>query len=603
MSPTRPHRPSPSPVRRRPLAVAIAAAAVIACVACPAAAGPRVDPATGRPLDNQPPPRHVDLLHLDLTLDLTLGEGDLTTDSADALAVIDLKAVGAPRDSITLDCVGLEVISVTIDDRPVAHESTPTHLHILADRPLQPGVPTRVEIDYHIPAMTNDGFGLSWSRRKPGGTSKTDLRPQIHAQGQSRFNSTWFPCRDTPDERLTSTMRITAPADFTVVSNGELTSRVESADGRVRWTWEQTTPHPVYLVTLAVGHYETIEVGGPASARPGLAMPAYTPVGTARRAQAKLEKTAEMIAFLEAYLDEPYPWQQYGQVFCRDFRWGGMENTGATVLREDILFAGPRAHDALIMHEVAHQWLGNLVTCHSWEHLWLNEGWAVFAELLWLEYATNPVERQAAIVDELISWRDHLASLGPLTAPDDPAMRTPYFDHPDDIFEQADDPYLKGAYVLHMLRTELGKDLFRKVAIAWIDTHKHGSADTEDFRRVAERVSGRSLERFFDQWVNRPGLPRLTIEPTHTRLDDGSHILTIALTQTQHIDRLNPAYEFTLPVVVELDTGSRRTLTIPMDSRSRTFTIGLDAPPRRILADPEASLLAELTTKPITRPR
>ena len=587
-----------SPPRVLPLLTAIIATLAAGLLAS-AAAGPRIDPDTGRPLDNQPQPRHVDLLHLDLTLDL----GDLSTDTAEALAVIDLQAVGSPRDTITLDAVGLEVIAVTINDRPVAHETTPTHLRILPEQPLQPGVSTRVEIDYHIPAMTNDGFGLSWSARKPGGISTTDRRPQIHAQGQSQFNSSWFPSRDAPDERLTSTMRVTAPVDFTVVSNGELTSRVKSPDDRIRWTWEQTTPHPVYLVTLAVGHYETIEVGGPTSARPGLSMPAYAPVGTARSAQAKLEKTAEMIAFLEAYLDEPYPWQQYGQVFCRDFRWGGMENTGATVLREDILFAGPRAHDALIMHEVAHQWLGNLVTCHSWEHLWLNEGWAVFAELLWLEYASNPVERQAAIVAELTSWRDHLASLGPLTAPDDAAMRTPYFDHPDDIFEQADDPYLKGAYVLHMLRNELGDSLFRDVAIAWIDTHKHGSADTEDFRRVAERVSGRSLERFFDQWVDRPGLPRLTAEPTHTRLDDGSHILTITLTQTQHIDRLNAAYHITVPVTVELDDGSRRTMEIPMHTRTRTYTIGLDAPPRRILVDPTASLLAEINTTPISRAR
>lgn len=588
----------------------------------------RVDPQTGKDRANWPHPRHFDLQHLTLDVDIP----SMAAPHFNGRATYKMAAIGSARSQIVLDARtvdtrgnGITVKSVTIDGKPATFTHTDSVLRINLSKPAVPGAVFTTSIEYACDYPANGGNGLTWTAKGARDTDPTDQAPQIHSQGEPESNRRWIPSHDFPNEKLTTEMIVTVERGFQVVSNGKLLSEDDQPDGRTRWRWLQDKPHPTYLIMVTIGKWETHDFGAPAgdtsSDRPGLPMRVYGPGRRFENTIEAFKDTPAMVAFFEAYFDETYPWAKYDQVICRDFKWGGMENTSATTLYLEAAGGAPGSQDDLISHELAHQWTGDLITCKSWEHLWLNEGWASYSEALWAEYAPVLRMRRAAgkapipnaktvmvstMTDEerqvarrgyqrkMFSFLGPQRALNRGSAPDAPPMASNRYMDPEQPFTKGDDVYGKGALILHMLRTRLGDEVFVKAMRTYVDRYKFNNAETDDFRRVFEEVSGQSLERFFDQWVRRPGLPRLEID---LKWDDSSSSLAVTADQTQTVNADNPAYALVIPVYVKYPDGSWEYVYVDTDTTHKTQTFSLGKKPESVSVDPNMTIAAAIRTR------
>jgi aminopeptidase N len=569
---------------------------------------PRVDPETGREMANYAPPRHFDHLHMRLELDIP----DMNEQAFTAVETLRITPVGKSRQALVFDAGNdLEIESVRIGATEQGFVHADRRLTISFHEPVALGRSVDVEIRYSGTAKRANGAGLTWTKGRPRG-SETDCAAQIHSQGQPPSNHTWFPCHDFPNERMTTEVIVTVEDGFVVGSNGRLLrtslgTPAASGRPRTRWHWMQDKPHASYLVSLVVGRFSIVglpedpDVRGPRGA--GVPCWLYAPVGDERAAQMTYSKTSAMLAAFERVFDEPYPWDKYSQALVRRFAAGGMENTSATTMPDSSADAGD-GWDDVIAHEAGHQWTGDLLTCKSWEHVWLNEGWASYCEALWAEAAAAKGKKRE-YQRKVASFVTRQRMMNATYAPDYPGMVSRRWSNPLEPFMRPNDAYAKGAIVLHMLRQELGDEVFFRGVRSYIDRFRLREVETDDFRQVLEEASGRDLERFFAQWCDRPGLPRLDIElewiepapgEAGSPTQSGGE-LVISVKQTQRIDRDNPAYALRLPVVIKsgepgTPAFSSSTEYLWVDMRESTHRLSLAEKPTDVVVDPNMNIAA-----------
>lgn len=559
---------------------------------------PRIDQNTGAELANYPLPRHFDHLHMLLELDIPdMGKPFLT--GAETLTVM---PVGKTRETLELDAADAMMIeSVTIAGKAqkFAHEGDVLTVDLAS--PLKLGQRADVRIVYSVEYPRADGTGLTWTAGNPKAAGETEKAAQIHSQGQPDYNHTWFACHDFPNERLTTELIVTVEDGYVVGSNGRLidTRYAGNKDGkpRTRWHWLQDKPHCAYLVSMIVGKFAIAGLppveGEPApkdaAGRP-LPVYLYAPLGTEKTAQAAYGKTPAMVSCFAGLFDEAYPWDKYSQALVRRFRAGGMENTSATTMQSSSARAPAGSQDDVISHELAHQWFGDLMTCKGWEHAWLNEGWASFAEALWAEHE-SPKDKRRAYQSMIARFLATQRMLNHSSAPSSPPMVSNRYGDTMEPFTKANDIYSKGALVLHMLRQRLGDDVFFRGVRLYIQRNKFTCVETDDFRHALEEVSGESLDRFFTQWCLRPGLPRMDValewKPgSQGGAGEGEGELSVRVKQTQKIDAGNPAFAFRLPILIKPASGQPSYVYVDVDSREAEGSFKLPAKPADVVVDP-----------------
>jgi aminopeptidase N len=389
-----------------------------------------------------------------------------------------------------------------------------------------------------------------------------------------------FPCQDQPGVKHPWRIRVTVPAGFQTVSNGRLAEQQGNS-----WLWVQDEPIPAYLITIVVGELVTVEDSG-ASVPVRYLVPAGGPCdeATVRRV---FGRTPAMIRALEEEFGHPYPWPRYDQVVVHDFIFGGMENVAATTLT-DLVLTDARAaldwdSDDLIVHELAHQWFGDLLTCQDWSQGWLNEGWATWTEHLWKVRADGQDEGDYGL------W----AHLGHYLDEDGSRYRRPIVSYlyraPIDLFDRH--LYEKGALVLHTLRTVLGEVPFKAGVRQYLDRHAFGSVHTRHFQRAMEDASGRNLDGFFQQWVEGAGHPELSVD-----LSWSKGLLTAAVKQTQSGEGVCPAFHFPLVLRVVGPHGEQQ-VELAISERERAFVLACPDEPGRVEVDPAFRILSALTVK------
>ncbi len=556
-----------------------------------------------------PPARHWDHVHMRLDLDIP----SMDAPRMSGVETLTLTPIGRARDRIVLNAVELVVSAVEVAASPVPFTQEDGQLRIDLPRPVPPGTTIEAVIRYDVDYPNARGIGLTWTPGRPARPGPTDQAPQIHSQGQPEDNRRWFPCHDFPNERLTTELVVTVEDGFQVCSNGRLVGSRRAGPGRTTWHWLQDKPHPAYLVLLVVGRFSIVGLTPdeqtitprPDGARP-VPLMVYTPVGTEENARRAFANTPEMVAYFERLLDEPYPWDKYAQVLVRNFAAGGMENTSATTLQPGTAGSRRGGADSLISHELAHQWFGDLVGYKSWEHVWLGEGWASYAEALWsghrAESRDDAEAGERAYQRVIARFLAGQRGMNRTFAPDFGGMVSKRYTNPDHRFFNPNDVYGKGAIVLHMLRLRLGDEAFWAGVRLYIDRHKLQSVETDDFRRALEDASGENLERFFDQWCRRPGLPRLgiAIEWTGDPGGSGRGTLGVAIDQTQRIDADNPAYALTLPVLVTYADESTESFVIEMETARTVASFALREKPKDVVVNPDLTSAAPATiTKPL----
>lgn len=561
-----------------------------------ATADPRIDSATGRELAHYPPSRGFDHKHMKLSVTIPdMAEARLT-----GIEELTLAAIGTPRPEVVLSSIGPEVEEVTLGRTACGFTVEGGKLRITLPEPAGVGQEFTLRIAYAVDFSANRGEGLVWVKPRAEDPSETQTNPQIYSQGEAESNSRWYPCHDFPNERLTTELVVDVEDGYEVLSNGRLVEKTPGAAGRTVWHWLQDKAHVNYLVCLYVGKCAIVEVGGETTARPGLSMPVYAPLGREERAKEAFADLPAMVAFYERYFGVPYPWDKCAQACIRTFN-GGMENTSAIFYTAQGVMRGEGRADDLICHELAHQWTGDYITCKSWEHLWLNEGWATFCEALWaqehsrLEHAGEPDEpalSRQAYEREVSGLIRAQRRINRTSAPGSIAVASNRYANADAVFAKVENVYSKGPVLIHMLRERLGHETFDAGVKVYMKRFGMGLAETDDFRRVMEDVSGQSLELFFNQWFKRPGMARVKVSQ---RYDEGEKALTLTIEQTQTIDGYNPAYDMDVPVLVTQVGGAKRWVHVRSDQRKVEATFTLDAQPTDVSVDPYVTNFAAWT--------
>ena len=499
---------------------------------------------------------------------------------------IDL-SLTAPAGSIDLDAADMTITEIVSAD---GTKLTFTH----DDK--------KLTIDLGRKAASGEKFHLaiSYTARPKVGmffiTPEPDRpkRPwQVWTQGETEYNHHWFPCYDYPNDRATSEVLISVREKYRTVSNGMMV-KSEVVHGWRTEHWKMDIPHVAYLTSIAAGEFDVIEEQG---AVRGAAVPIryFVPKGwhTPEEIRHTFGRTPEIMRFISERTGFPYPYLKYDQVVVEDFTWGGMENVTATTLHPGTVVAkrswGDRDSDGLIAHELAHQWFGNIVTCRSWAHAWLNEGFATYMASLWQEKEGG---RDAMIADLDEGQESYFRKSDEHVRP----TVCEYYRTADDVFD--DHIYPKGAWILHMLQRRVGNDAWWKGVNKYLTKYKGGVVSTDDFRKCIEEASGADLKSFFDQWVTGIGHPEFKVTPSW---DDASKKLTLKVTQIQPIgpvkfqDLATERPVFQVPVDIEFHLPSGpKTQTIEIKEREQSFTFDFPQEPKIILFDRDTAVLKKL---------
>lgn len=563
----------------------------------------RVDPATGRELTSYPPDRWFDIESMSIEVVIP----KIEEPRIEGRVLVKATALGRTRGEMWLNARStIRVRSVRIDGRSCTfvHDGDILKINVAAvaegagqGKGIEAGKSVQALVEYEAVKPFGEGAGLVFV---PADEERKQAA-MVYSQGQADWNSFWLPLHDHPNDRCVTDLKADVPAGYVALSNGEPVEvrAGEVKSGRAVFHWRLEKPQPGYLITLVVGKFEEVVIepsdrtkgeGAKLKGMKGLPVcRVYGPVGSGASLRETFANTPEMVAFLEEVFGKAYPWGgRYGQVIVRDFQWGGMENTTLTTLSEGVVGEPRGGQDDLIVHELAHQWMGDLITCRSWNHLWLNEGWATYVEALWARHTKG----ESAYAEVVEGWLTSLKMKARGRAPEEAGMVTGRYAHPDDMAQRAEDPYERGGFVLHMLKERLGEKAFLAGTRLYVQRHAFREVETDDFRRCLEEVSGESLERFFVQWCERPGMPRVEVSWVW---DERKGEMEVRAEQVQLINEENPAYELRVPMVVELTDGTKVEVEVRGETRRMSSgAVKVKSKPRGVVVDPKRTVLMDV---------
>jgi aminopeptidase N len=525
--------------------------------------------------------RFFDLIHTRLELEPVWEKREMK-----GLATLIIAPHAYAQKQVTLDAKYMAIRAVVRTSGkgryPLSFSNDSTHLYIKFDSLCLPSQRCSLEIEYTarpsmVPSRTleaiTDERGLYFINHK----GNLPNRPrELWTQGEPEANSVWFPTFDSPNQKSTQEVLITVDTSYTTLSNGVLVYQTKLAGGRRTDVWEMKLPHSPYLFMLAVGPFAIVK-----DKWRDIEVNYYVEKQVRNNAKAVFGRTPEMIEFFSKKLGVAYPWPKYAQVSARDYVSGAMENTTATLHSEEIMgdaaMIADKDYDATIAHELFHQWFGNLVTCESWANLSLNEGFANYSEYLWAEYKKGIDEA------DIVGLEERLQYFFSSRTKQEPIVRYKH-KSPNDMFDAIS--YSKGGRVLHMLRKQLGDDVFFNGLQQYLKKFSFKKAEIHDFRLVMEEASGEDLNWFFDQWYFRTGHPVLTIRKTFT-----GESLLITVQQRQDTT-YTPIFRF--PIEFDIYQGERRERhTFIATEGDNTFEIPMGRAPSLMVADPDNTLLAE----------
>jgi aminopeptidase N len=370
---------------------------------------------------------------------------------------------------------------------------------------------SRFDLDFgplDISALTVDGAAAQWKRDGPRELVITPPSPVANGKtftvvvtyggvpkgetfhhtadgaitaGEPEGATEWFPSNDHPSDKATYDLDITAPDGLQVISNGVLTGS-EVATGQRTWHWAEHAPMATYLATFAIGHFRIIE--GTYEGRP-----VYSAVDAAAPASvdAVTRRIPEITGFLATQFG-PYPFDALGGVVTQAKLGFALETQTRPTFPSSYL--ADDGAGSIVAHELAHQWFGDSVSVRQWKDIWLNEGFATYAQWLWTEHVGGVTAQQT--FERMYGPSQGAGGFTYARSPTGDPGR-------DGVFGPS--VYQRGAMTLGALRKTIGDDAFFRLLKEWAGSRNGGNAATADFTALAEKVSGRSLSAFFQAWL------------------------------------------------------------------------------------------------------
>jgi aminopeptidase N len=515
------------------------------------------------------PDREVRVLHI--ALDVT---PDFKQRTIEGRATITFKPILRPVREIKLDAVDLDVHAVTSTEKIQGYQVTADKIVVTFATDIPVDQETSVTVAYQAEPELGIYFRTPEMGYKEGDT-------HLFSQGEEIDARHWYPCFDSPNEKFTSEVTCHVPEGMTVISNGRLvSSEKDPGTGLVAFHWTQEKPHANYLITLCAGYFKKLE-----DQYKNVPLAFYTPASEIQDATNSFRDTKDIMGFFEEEIGVPYAWAKYDQICVNDFVEGGMENTSATTLTDSTLFRDDteniRDSDSLISHEMAHQWFGDLVTCKDWSHIWLNEGFATYYETLYYGKKNG----RDAMIYELYSRARMITGL---TNDVNPIVRRNY-ENPDEMFNYL--TYDKASWVLHMLRSQLGADTYRRCIKTYLERYEYGNVVTENLRSVIEELTGRSYDQFFDQWLYHAHHPELEVSYDW---DEVTRLAKVSIQQVQPVSEDVLLFNFPLTIRFKGPSGTSDH-TIQVKQEAEDFYFPLESAPEIVRLDPDYTLLAKVS--------
>lgn len=491
-----------------------------------------------------------------------------------------------PSDSLVLDAKGMLIHEVAMDRGgnhiPLKYDYRDNILTISLDKKYNQNQDYTVYIKYTarpnvVEQQGSPAKGLYFIN---AGGKDPGKPTQIWTDGESEFSSVWFPTIDKPNQKTTQEMYMTVPDKYITLSNGVLKdSQKESGNMRTDH-WVMDKRHAVYLFFMGVGEYSVVK-----DKWRNIPIDYYMEKEYEPYARLIYGNTPEMMEFFSKKLNYDYPWPKYSQISGRDYPSVAMENTTATlhstgVLQKPGQLIDENKWEEYIAHELFHHWFGDLVTAESWSNLTINESFANYSEYLWNEYKYGKDQADYHLMSNVNRY---------LNSPPDfkkDLVRFSY-DTPEDVFDVVS--YQKGGGILHMLRNYLGDDAFFAGASDFLKTYEYKNAEAQQLRLSFEKVSGKDLSWFFNQWYYGSGNPQLNysyaFEPVKKQVE-------VVINQSQEVP-------FEFPVAIDVyDNGKPTRYNVWVNARSKnTFNFNVSGNPDLVNINADGILLSTITEK------
>ena len=488
-----------------------------------------------------------------------------------------------PTNKVVLDAKAFKIHEVKINDSKAQYNYSDNELTIELNKTYKKGEEYIIYIKYTAKPEEVKQLGSNVITAAKGlyfidPKEEDPTKPtQIWTQGETEASSCWFPTIDTPNQKTSQEIYMTVPSKFVTLSNGTLKSQINNSDGTRTDYWKMDQKHAPYLFFMGVGAFSIVKDHWNGLNVNYYVEPAYESV-----AKDIFGNTPEMMTFFSKITGVPYTWDKYSQIVVRDYVSGAMENTTAVVHGEDAqqkkgqLIDG-NEWEGTIAHELFHHWFGDLVTAESWSNLTVNESFATYSVYLWYEYKYGKDRANAHMYDDIKVYLESQSEQKNL-------VRF-YYEDKEHMFDTVS--YHKGNAILHMLRNYLGDEAFFQSLQYYLTTYKFGTAEAHELRLAFEKVSGKDLNWFFNQWYFGTG---------HIKLNVTYDYNTINSTVTVNINQQGTIFKF--PLTIDIYESNRKlSHEVWVDSRQNSFTLPFNKLPKLINIDANHVLLAEITEK------
>jgi len=508
---------------------------------------------------NKRPPRVYDLQNIawHLSFDETLGtiDGDVTN------TLVPLKA---NTKEIYFDSSKLSIKKVTVNGSNAKFRTDEAKELLYVTLPKTSGPKNKLDVRIIYNGRPEAGiYFIPASRAFPAHTSV------VYTQGEMIDQHYWLPTWDNPGDKTTWDSFVKVPDNYTVITNGRKVDETPAGKGMKVVHYRMDFPMATYLISLIAGQYIT----GPDGHFGNAPVRWNVPAGLADMGKAAFGGTDKMIAFYSKQTGFPYPYPKFEQSAVPDYMFGGMENITAVTQTIDALFPPDAApvdsSEGLVLHELAHQWFGDTITCADWPHAWLNEGWATFMPSFYI--------REAHGQDEYDMSRYGTLQGGKFGSGNLPIVWSGY-EEPIDVFFE-DNIYPGGASRMFWLMHTLGEDKFWKGITNYLNEYKYKPVTTPQFFASMSKSTGVDLTKFMNEWFYRPGVPNIKVKR------DGNDLV---ITQAAPI--------FTLPLDVWVLNGNTWVKKrVNSNTAEARVPLTPDLANKPVLVDPEVFLAGFIT--------
>lgn len=456
-----------------------------------------------------------------------------------------------------------EITRLTLNDVETKYKNDDKRLSIPFDEKF--GSEFKLEVNYQGTPKKTGLAGFVFGKRN--GISV------VYNLSEPNYASSWFPCNDIPFDKTKMEIHITNDSSMVSVSNGVLVD-VSTNGSRKTYHWKTEYPISTYLISVYSSDYEFFsDQYISLDKQDTMSVEYYVLPDKLESAKKDFSSQVKMIeVFAKLFGEYPFVKEKYG---IAEFLWsfGAMEHQTISGVSSNMI-GGNKFFEDTFAHELAHQWWGNAVGPKNWNDIWLNEGFSTYSEALYYEAVSGKEALQSTMLSK---YRDNFSHT--LTDPGSFLFTRTVYD--------------KGAWVLHMLRWEVGDSSFFKILRNYYETYKYSNASTQDFKNICEEVSGLNLDKFFDQWILGKGEIELEYKTVIDSLGDG-YLTKFFLKQVQaEYDE----FHFPLELEIKLKDGSSEFDRYYIESKDTVLEILSDKYPDYVVLDPNSWLLAEYTLK------